>query len=77
MYDEKRVMLSNVIVNQIAWFPYARERERERQRERKRKYLLYTKDITYKIRNHTFLILVYNHPTSYHIALRSKCSYSY
>ena len=33
MYDEKRVMLSNVIVNQIAWFPYARERERERERE--------------------------------------------
>ena len=33
MYDEKRVMLSNVIVNQIAWFPYARERDRERERE--------------------------------------------
>ena len=30
MYDEKRVMLSNVIVNQIAWFPYAREREKEK-----------------------------------------------
>ena len=33
MYDEKRVMLSNVIVHQIAWFPYTRERDRERERE--------------------------------------------
>ena len=45
MYDEKRVMLSNVIVNQIAWFPYAREREKERDRERERENIYYTPKI--------------------------------
>ena len=42
-----------------------REREKERDRERERENIYYTsKDTTYKIRNHAFLILVYNHPTS-------------